>query len=397
MLVGTKTRSPEGDGLNTRALLAALALGAAALLILGIQPLLYGAYVREGLLDEQALGLLSAIEVAAIASGSALAVTLLRRFGTRWIGVCSIAVMVLTNLLTPHTGAALEVFATRAVCGLGEGLAVGIVAAAIARVDQVARWTGGFLLAQAGSQFAVMQGFALAGAEATSSVVQNTLLGCAVACLLAVPLLPQLAGPAGAEDGATSGQPPRAGVVGLAAMALFVGGAVGIWAYAGLWLESRGVSATRSTTVLAASLAGQMLGALIATIWGDGRCAWLRLSAMIVLLVTATIGWMASPDSLVLAFVFGLIWQAGTPALASVLVELDPSRRALPFAAAAQLAGIALLPAAFGLVLGEGRLDRLVAAFMVPIALSLFLVLSQLRLLLRRSPVIEAVAAASKR
>ena len=64
---------------------ATVIAGTAALILFGLQPLLFAAYVKEGILGQQSLGLLSAVEVLTIAAFSALAVRLNRQFRVQWI------------------------------------------------------------------------------------------------------------------------------------------------------------------------------------------------------------------------------------------------------------------------------------------------------------------------
>ena len=365
------------------AVVVTLVLGAVGLLILGIQPLLYGAYVKEGILSEQALGLLGAAEVTAIAVGSGIAIPLLRQLRSAWVGAVGIMLMVGANLALPDASGIALLIGARTLCGLGEGLVVGIASSAIARSQRVASLTGAFLLAQATSQFAVMQAFAAFQPSADSRSVQLVLACAGMACLLLLPMLPRLSSRVSPAPDIGADQPNGPGIIGLIAMFLFVGGAVGIWAYAGLWLESRGLSAAQATSNLAASLAGQMIGALAATLIGDGRRARSRFTILTVALLGVIAAWLARPDAVFLALAFGLVWQAATPALASVLVEIDPRRRALPFAAAAQLGGIAIIPTIVGFVYGAGDLDTLLIAFAMPIALSVLLILTQARALQR--------------
>jgi hypothetical protein len=376
--VTTVNGAPSGV-LSSANVLITLILGSVGLMVFGLQPLLFGSYVKEGVLTEQVLGLLGAVEVTGIAIGSGIAIPLLRKSRTAWVGLAGIMLMAAANLFQPHAGDALLLFAARAICGLGEGLTVGIASYAIAGAHRVASWTAAFQLIQAASQFVVIEGFAVLKLPTSSGTVQSTLALAAGACLLALPFLPRFSATEAGEAGVQANSPSLPGYVGLVAMFLFVGGVVGIWGYTGLWLESRGLTATQATGALAASLAGQSIGAFIGMIIGDGRRAWVRLSALIIILLGIVGAWIARPDLVALAFVFGLAWQLVTPALASVLVELDPRRRALPFAAAAQLAGIAALPTILGYAYGGGSLDMLIIAFAAPIALSLLLILTQIR------------------
>lgn len=374
----------SGSSMSVSKVAVSLVFGSIGLLILGVQPLLYGSYVMERTITESQLGLLGAIEAMTIALGSGIAIPLLRRLVEGWVAIGGIALLCVGNMVAVHEGQIIILFCVRALAGVGGGLLVGVAAASIARTKRVGGWAGAFLLIQAAGQFAVMQGFALLFPDAGSWAVQMALIGIAIASIPLIPFLPR-----GLSHHSTNEtkilRPDGAGVVGLVMMLLFVGAVVTIWAYAGLWLQGNGVSARSATQLLTIGLAGQMLGAVKATIIGDGRRAWLRVLALAMLLVVVLGIWLNHPESAVLSFAFGFFWMATVPALSSVLIELDQQRRAVPFAAAAQLAGVAIVPTILGAAFGNGNLDRIVVGGMCVIAASCALLLGQLPRFLRRT------------
>jgi len=370
--------APVREGLLPLA--ASQILGAAGLLVLGVQPLLYGSYVHEGRITEAGLGLLAAIEITAIALGSAGGIALLGRMPARLVALAGIGLTIAANLLP----AMVPLLLARAISGSGGGLLVGIAAAAIARSRSLNAAAATFLFLQAASQYAILQWFSAQTGAASASAVQQSLAVIAGLTTLMLPLLPPSlapAHPAEAEKSA-AGLPPLSGWIALGASALLVGAVVGIWAYLGLWLEARGVPAERITPMLTASMVGQMGGAFIAIALGERGHSGGRVIAMAAVLL-GIIGWLllrGADGALGWALVvgYGVVWMIATPALTGFLLEADPTRRSLPFGASAQLLGAAIVPTVAGIAFADSGLDTVVLACAGGLVASLVLVLAAL-------------------
>ena len=373
-------RDMHESGPSLLPLAASLILGAAGLLVLGVQPLLYGSYVHEGRITEGGLGLLAAIEITAIALGSVGGIALLSRIPARLVALAGILLTVGANLLP----AAVPLLLARAVSGSGGGLLVGIAAAAIARRSALNAAAAAFLFLQAASQYSILQWFSAQSGTASASAVQQALALIAALTTLMLPLLPKSLAPThnAAAETRTSGLPPLSGWIALGASALLVGAVVGIWAYMGLWLELRGVPAERITPMLTASMVGQMGGALIAIALGERGHSGGRVIAMAAVLL-GIVGWLllrGADGALGWALVvgYGVVWMIATPALTGFLLEADPTRRSLPFSASAQLLGAAILPTVAGIAFADSGLDSVVLACAGGLVASLMLILAAL-------------------
>jgi hypothetical protein len=361
-------------------LAASLMLGAAGLLVLGVQPLLYGSYVHEGRITEAGLGLLAAIEITAIALGSAGGIALLGRMPARLLALIGITVTIAANLV-PATA---PLLLARAISGTGGGLLVAIAAAAIARRSGLNAAAAAFLFLQAASQYAILQWFSAQNGAASAAAIQQALAMIAGLSALMLPLLPQslaFAHPA-QVDAQSTGLPPPSGWIALGASALLVGAVVGIWAYMGLWLELRGVPAERIPAMLTASMVGQMGGALIAIALGERGHSGGRVIAMAaVLLGIVAALLLRGADGLpgwALVIGYGVVWMIATPALTGFLLEADPTRRSLPFSASAQLLGAAIVPTAAGIAFADSGLDSVVLACAGAVIASALLILAAL-------------------
>lgn len=358
---------------------ACLLIGAAGLLVLGVQPLLYGCYVHEGRIGEASLGLLAAVEIAAIALGSAGGIALLGRMPARLVAFVGIAVTIAANFLP----AAVPLLLARAVSGAGGGLLVGVAAGAISRSKGLNAAAAAFLFLQAASQYAILQWFASAAAPSAAADVQHALAVIAALTALTLPLVPKsLASRAHHDDHANKGAIPLSGWTGLAASALLVGAIVGIWAYMGLWLEARGIAPERVAPMLTASMVGQMAGALVAISIGERGHAGLRaIVAGLGLMFIVALLFLRGAEGLVgwgLVVGYGFVWMVVTPALTGFLLEADPTRRSLPYAATAQLLGAAILPTAAGMLIElpkeYGGLDTVLIACAAAVILGLAMI-----------------------
>lgn len=358
---------------GSRTMVPALVVGATGLLVLGVQPLLYGGYVHEGVIAEARLGTLAAVEISAIALGSVAGVQMLGRWRTQLVGLMGLALLIAGNLLPVETA----LFAWRTLAGAGAGMVVAIAAAQIARQVNVNEASGLFLFFQATSQYAILQGFTLLAPTASTQMVQAALAGISLLVLpvlFMVPARPSVA----SETYERLQSPPPAGWIALIASAMFLGSAIGIWAYLGVWLESAGVPADGVSARLTAALAGQIAGTLGAVALGTHRRSSLQVLASGTAMTLATalllqhgpqgvVGWA-------LMIGFGLAWMIGTPALSGLLLEVDPARRSLPYGASAQLVGAAIVPTAVGEIIAARGTDMVLAASAGLVALSLLAV-----------------------
>ncbi len=355
-------------------MVATIIIGSLAILIFGIQPVLYAAFVAEGVIEPDGLGLLSAAEVVAIAIGSGLAIPAIKHVPVATIAGLAILLVASANYFQAHHGNADLLFACRMLAGLGSGFLVGIAGAAIAATRRVGQWAAGYLLAQAASQFLLLQSFAVLLPVPTSTDLLLSLAILSAAMLLGLPFLPpSLAHRALSDTAGDHGKPDAAGMRWLAVMFLFVGGALTIWAYAGVWLETKNVSASAAAAILSSSLAGQAVGAFAACLIRNGKHDRGRLVCTTLLLLLSAGGWLLWPGSLLAAAGFGIWWMSSVPILSAILSEVDHDRTALPFAPAAQLAGIAVIPTAAGFLFAAHDVERVLIAGCAAIAFSLFL------------------------
>lgn len=359
-------------GPTRTAFAAALLLGATGLLVLGVQPLLYAAYVRAGTIAEAGVGALAAVEITAIAIGSGVGIGLLQRWPAALVGAIGILLLAVANLLQLQDA----LFALRSVAGFGGGFVVAIAASAIAGRANVNAAAATFLFLQAASQYAILQWFSIVAPDATSAAIQQGIAAVAAVSILLLPLLPLRLSVIGTGREARR-MPTSLGAIALLASALFVGATVGIWAYLGLWMEDSGVAAERVAPLLTAALAGQMLGALVATALGTRHtiaqlfgAATVVAACVVLLILSGVQGW----SGWVLVSGFGFAWMIGTPALSGLMLAVEPSRQSLPYVASSQLMGAALIPTFAGIWLAGRSFDSIFWFCLASLGVSLMLI-----------------------
>lgn len=315
--------------------LAALGLGSAAMIVIGLQPLLLGEIV-----DHQTAVLAAIAEMLALAVGVAVCALLLKPTNLRaWAGGAS-AVCVVAGLgLLAHEPA--SVIPLRVLAGLAGGVLIWITVGTIARQSRPEPWAAAFFLIQsAGQVFAAALAVALGPFGALALAAALSALGIGLA-LLCPPTLSNL--------GRLSLAPSPKGWIALAALLLYFAG------NSSLWFQMRPLATIQglgqlSGAVILVTLAAQMVGAMAAIALAER----LRRRTLFVIVVATGLGalWLlnSSPSAPLFIAAFGLAAFAALllgASLFGILNAADPSRRAAAISPAAQF-----LAAAFGPIAG---------------------------------------------
>jgi MFS transporter, DHA1 family, inner membrane transport protein len=174
--------------------------------------------------------------------------------------------------------------------------------------------------------------------------------------LLAVP--PRLAPPRPGSD-----LPAPVGLaawVALAGCGAYLVGIVAVWAYFGVWEHQLGMPPQLIGTTAALSLGAQVLGAGVVGLLAPRlriRTALLLATALQVAVVFGLLRFDALHAQVALALAFGFLWLFTIPLQTRLLIDVDPSRRAVLNLAAAQLTGSAAGPTLASLFVTAGRVD----------------------------------------
>lgn len=130
------------------AISTAMWVGTAALMVLGIQPILLAALVSEHRITDALLGRLATVEVLAIAAASAVGAAAFRTGGMRMKAAVLSALLGLTNLACCYAAGAAELFVLRFAAGAIEGALLGCTIVILTRTRSPDRINGLFLAAQ---------------------------------------------------------------------------------------------------------------------------------------------------------------------------------------------------------------------------------------------------------
>jgi len=331
-------------------LTAFLAIGALALIMAGVQPVVLGGLVDAGRLNVNQLGWAVTLEFLAIGLGVGLADAFLPPRRLKLVGVVAALALAGVNLAGLEVSG-LWVLIIRALAGLAEGALVWLTTLMIVRSPTPGRWSGIFLVSQAVLQVACAAGIPILvsptlGANAGfATLAMSAVLAAVVALVLPSSLTP-LAGDK--SDAAVLAKPiPRAAYVSLAAVFLLFSFFIGFLAYVEQLAGQAGLSPVQGGLVVALALGSSILGSGLAAAMAD-RIAYHRafLACLpIFLVVLFGLGSLPGPDVFIaLAGLHGLAWGFLQTLQAPFVIESDPSRRAVLLAPSVQAVGAAAGP-----------------------------------------------------
>jgi hypothetical protein len=327
-------------------LVAILFIGINGVMIAGLQPILLGALAEEGRITAEQLGHAATAELLFMGAAAALAGAKLPANQLRWLGCISSLLLALIDLATANAKGE-TVTALRAAAGVPSGVLIWIAIAMITRSPRPERWSGIYLTLQTFAQFAwaagltawVMPKYGADGGFASLAAI-------CVATALASFLIPNRLVPLPrTESGSES--PPARGVAALAVAFLIMVSIVGVWVYAEPLSRQSGHPSSTVGTAVSISLACQVLGGGVATVFAS-RWRWFpTVLACCVLQLVCLAGFAMLPGSttfLLLSGVFGFLWLFVLPFLVPMVIAADPTRRAALIIGGTELVGGSLGP-----------------------------------------------------
>lgn len=357
--------------------MAALAIGTIAVLMVGIQPIVLGELVDARRVSLEGVGLVAMAEIILLGLGVVLGDALLPIARLRAVTLVAALAAAGLDLLTLQAQGDAALTAVRAAAGLAEGVLIWVATGVVVRTASPARVGGIFFVLQTLAQ-------ALLGAVLANAVIPRwgwagsfvalgllALLACALAFAQPARLAP-LPPPSatGFRWSARTLQPLAVVFLQLAALGSF-------WAYLEPLGKAAGFDARGAQTLVAASLAMQVIGGIVATL------AVRRLPVVPALLgcsvalagVTGFIHQLPAGSLqgfAVACALFGFVWLFMLPFHIGLALRADPSGRLAGLVPAAQLLGSACGPlTASFIVQGEnaGAVPLLSAGFAVAAAL----------------------------
>ncbi len=351
--------------------MAALAIGTIAVLMVGLQPIVLGELVDARRVSLEGVGLVAMAEIIMLGLGVVLGDALLPIARLRAVTLVAALAAAGLDLLTLQAQGDAALTAVRAAAGLAEGVLIWVATGVVVRTASPARVGGIFFVLQTLAQ-------ALLGAVLANAVIPRwgwagsfvalgllALLACALAFAQPARLAP-LPPPSatGFRWSARTLQPLAVVFLQLAALGSF-------WAYLEPLGKAAGFDARGAQTLVAVSLAMQVIGGIVATL------AVRRLPVVPALLgcsvalagVTGFIHQLPAGSLqgfAVACALFGFVWLFMLPFHISLALRADPSGRLAGLVPAAQLLGSACGPlTASFIVQGEnaGAVPLLSAGF----------------------------------
>ncbi|MRV70435.1 MFS transporter [Duganella sp. FT92W] len=328
---------------------AALLTGSAALLILGLQPILLGELVAGGAASMEGVGVVAMAEIMALGLGVALGDCLLPL--TRYRLVTVLAALSAAGFDIGSCGAHgdIELAVWRAAAGLVEGIQVWAATCVIVRSAKPDRLVAVFMVVQTASQSAaaawlawgvIPHGGWQAGFQALALL--------AMLAVLCAPCLPYALRPLPAPASGKFSWSVQA-VLPLATAFLQMSAIGALWAYLEPLGLAAGLNAQATQSVVSMALLTQVLGGVAAVVLIRRLAVVRTLGAGIALLaaVSGAIGLLPAGQStafVLLCAVFGFVWLFLMPFHVALAFRADPGGRVAMLVPAAQLLGCAIGP-----------------------------------------------------
>lgn len=343
-------------------------LGAVGLCVIGMQPLLFGALIRDTSLTLPDLAVALTLEIV-LAGLSSLYSGFWRRH-IRAKTVVLLLLLTVMDLMSAGTGSAFMYTLVRALAGIAEGGLLALATAVIVQSPMPQRTGGHFVLMQSGLQGLLALLLALFvvpfGGTASAFIVLSALT---LSSVWLVPLLPQSLGvwadaDQGGDKTVATGTPGQSALTlgHIFFFFLFIGAAWGFIEPMGV--QNR-VSPDEIWRVSAMGLAVQLVGAVAAT-WFAGPQKLYPVIA-IATLAGLLACWLLFLKSDLLLFsvavlIVSFLWRFIMPFQIGLTASVDPSRRTVLLVPAAQLIGAALGPIAAS-VFASGKDASMVPLF----------------------------------
>ncbi|KMM73876.1 membrane protein [Xanthomonas sp. NCPPB 1128] len=340
-----------------------MSIGAIALLILGVQPIVLGALVEQHLITLPGVGVVAMGEIIALGIGVALADALLPVSWQRATAVVAALLAALLNLATLQAQGDAAFVALRAVAGLAEGLLVWVATVSIVRAATPDRITAVFMVLQALAQIALAAALALWVLPAAGW--KGGFVAMAATCLLVLPLASALPVPASlapaadAQCAATATARLRWSPATLAPLlvAFLQMSAIGaLWAYLEPLALRAGLDAHAAQLQTSWVLGMQIVGGLAAIYWVRRLSVTATLTLGSVALCVVAAAMYRVPGNAALGFAavcvaFGFAWMFLMPFHVGLALRADAQGRVAVLVPAAQLIGSACGPLLASLLL----------------------------------------------
>ncbi len=325
---------------------SAIVIGTAVLFVFGLQPIILGGAVDNGLISEKGAGLLAMLELVTLATGALIGPFVMDRMRVKVaIGA---AALVAVDLLALNAHNTTDLLVQRTIAGLIEGLLLGPVSLIIAHSARPELSSGLFLGLSGFPQIAFAYLIPLLVRPVNRMSASFIVL--AIVSALAVLASPFLVDRVESHSAVAGSKIRWSGPLILLVAAIFLqnAGINAVWAYTEQIIADRGFGAGLIGLVVALGILGQLAGALVTgtlsrfipTAPGLIAACALQLS-MIVVITFVSAPVILTPT----LFVLSLLWISPQPLQLAALISGDPSRKLATLLTPIVLFGFAAGPA----------------------------------------------------
>ncbi len=337
------------ESFTTRQIAIPLSIASAALIILGIQPILLGALVDSQQVSLEQVGLIAMAEIVCIGLGAGLAPAILPLNRFRLVTLLGSLLVAGANAYSSQTGGFEDLLGARCVAGIGTGVLVWVATCVIVRFHMPDRLAGIFFTGQTLAQ-------ALFAAALALWIIPSGSWPAGFFALAVIVLIPSLlyAGVPAVMSPLTEtndSRPPLTLPVLLACGVVVSQMAIvgSLWTFIDPISLAAGINQQTIQLVISGTLVMQAVGGAVAA----GAAPRVNAPLMLCIggLAQASIaGWFSwyltdsLPVFVSICAVFGFFWMFLMPMHVQLMLRVDPSGRLAVFGAGLQLLGSALGP-----------------------------------------------------
>lgn len=341
------TNDASGSRHQSRLVVATTILvGSAAMLVLGVEPILLGGLAEAGRLSEAGVGQVAMVEIFGLAIGATAGPFVMNSRMRVKLAVVSL-LLALANLAVPLASTSGEILLQRGGAGLLAGLLLGAVSLVLTHNARPERMSG--LLMGLSTIPQVLAALLLPTIVIPRLGVGagfGVLAGMALLSLLVAPLMVDRVPVSHSGTGGTLRWSPALAIV-VGAAFLQNAGIGAAWSYLERLAHDQGFSSATVGGAIGGSLAFQVAGALLAA-WLGGRlpAVWVLILGSVVQASFVICLLLTGQSAAFIAFAcgFGLFWLALQPFLVRQLIALDPTRTAAMLLAPLGLVGFSAGP-----------------------------------------------------
>ncbi len=386
------------------AIATAMWMGTAALMILGIQPILLAALVAEHRITDAMLGQLATVEVLAIALSSAVGASFFRTGQMRPKAAVLAGLLAAVNVGCCFGDGQLSLFLLRGAAGLLEGALLGCTIVLLTRARAPDRINGVFLAAQTIPQALAALALPIYLTPRWGSDAGFVILAAMAAVgVMLVRLLPQTGAPPAEAELATMTDAPRKTarwvwtpeiVFVMLALMLQTSGIGAAMEYLAELAANHGFSTQAAGFATSGNLITQVVGAFLVVGVAYRIPSAIALLGGVAAQFALSVAFPAMPNAgayIVVSCLFGAFLLALGPFQVAWLVRIEPTRRIALLITPVTLIGWSIGPFVASFFVAPGHSD---AAFWTAAALFTCAGLSYVAALLSRGRALPAPAAA---